>query len=68
MQNGQSMILDIRFKDGPPRQFQYVRMTTVYTNQDFTANPELVIHFYDNLYPQMNIPLHRITCFTTTND
>ena len=62
------MILDIRFTDGHPVQYQKVRMTTIYTAYDGSAKPELVIHFYDMLYPQMNIELRRIEAITTTND
>lgn len=62
------MILDLRFNDAPPMQYQNVRMTTVYTLQDDVAPPELVIHFYDAMYPQVNISLSRIVQITFTND
>lgn len=67
------MILDIRFVDSSPVQYQHVRRTTLYvpTNDlpvDYVAEPELVIHFEDSIYPQMNIPLRRIVICSTTND
>ena len=62
------MILDIRFKNSAPKQFQKVRMTTIYFEPDSGSGPELVIHFYDSLYPQVNIPLVRIVEIMTTND
>lgn len=63
------MILDIKFRDSAPIQYQHVRMTTVYTEHDgSSAEPELVIHFHDGIYPQVNIPLRRIVTVMTTND
>lgn len=63
-----TMILDIRFTDSGPVQYQHVRMTTIYTRPDSDSGPELVIHFHDVLYPMMNIPLARITHVVVTND
>lgn len=62
------MTLDIRFTDSAPVQFQRVRMTTLYTQPDEDAKPELILHFYDVIYSQVNIALDRIISVTTTND
>lgn len=63
------MTLDIRYTDKAPNQYRHVRMTTVYTDSDATLpTSEIVIHFYDNLYPQVNIRLSDILSVTTTND
>lgn len=62
------MILDICFKDAEPKQYRHVRMTTVYTEPSQAVGPELVIHFYHAMYPQVNIPLKRITSVVFTND
>lgn len=63
-----TMILDIVFLNKPPVQYQNVRMTSVYPRYSMDAAPEIVIHFYDNLYPQVNIKLSEVECISTTND
>lgn len=62
------MVLDIRFTDKAPSQYQGVRMTTVYTLPVCSSGPELVIHFYDYERPMLNIKLDYIVSITTSND
>jgi hypothetical protein len=62
------MILDIRFTDKGPSQYQGVRMYTVYPQYDGSAVPQIVIHFSDYTRRQVNINLSEIVAITTTND
>jgi len=61
------MVIDIRYHDKAPEQYQNVRLTTVYTGPDADVLPEMVIHF-TTYQPQVNIPLHEILAVSFTND
>ena len=62
------MIIDIRFTDNPPIQYQDVRRTSVYMHSDGTAVPELIIYFKQFDREHVNLPLRQIIDWTVTND
>lgn len=61
------MILDISFHDAPPVQYQHVRKTELRADHP-TNRIELIVRFYDSLYPTMSIYLDRIRTMEITND
>lgn len=62
------MVVDIRFKEESPRQFQGVRMTSIYPNKDGNVVPEMIIHFQEITKSATYINLSRIDSITITND
>jgi hypothetical protein len=68
------MILDIRFTDKGPSQYQGVRMFTVYPQFDYAqplgepVKPEVILHFADYTRERVYIPLANVVSITTTND
>jgi len=60
------MILDIKFHDSEPKQFQHVRKTIL--DNSSIMGPGIVIFFYDDMYERMIIPVYRIVSITTTNE
>lgn len=63
------MILNVRYLNSEPEQYQKVRMFTIYPHSNNTANPEIVIHFYvEEMKPQMNINLSDIRDLVVYND
>ena len=59
------MILDITFFDSEPRQYQHVKRLNQWPNN---GRPEMTIHFYDEMYPKVDILMSRIKTLSVTND
>lgn len=64
------MILDIRFRDSGPVQYQNVsHLHSFYVGEtEEIGEASIVIHFRDRLYPVMVIPARRLLAVLVTND
>lgn len=65
------MVVDIRYVNKGPNQYQNVRMITFYPTQDKTlgeVEPEIVMHFDEVERGQINIPAYTLRSVTVTRD
>jgi len=61
------MIIDVRFKQKGSKQYQKIRLMTVYPEQGI-VKPEVIFHSEDYIEPPVFIPLDEIHSLTVSND